>query len=147
MAPSSTPTVKAKTSLFCSWLDVRSELVIHDPGRFLAAGIADDLGRDAGDGAIGRHVMQHHRARRDPGAMADLDIAEDLGAGADEDAMADLRMPVAGLLAGAAERHFLHKRHIVLDHRGLADDDAMRMIDEDAAPDARRWMDIDGIDH
>ena len=58
--------------------------------------------------------------------MADLDIAEDLGAGADEHAVPDLGMAVAGFLAGAAERHVLHDRDIVLDHRRLADDDAMR---------------------
>ena len=47
--------------------------------------------------------------------MTDLDIAEDLGARADQHAVADLRMPVAALLAGAAERHVLQHRHVVLD--------------------------------
>ena len=48
--------------------------------------------------------------------MADLDIAEDLGARADQHATADLGMAVARLLAGAAQRHALHDRDIVLDH-------------------------------
>src|SRR5690606_8804968 len=75
-------------------------------------------------------------------ATADLDIAEDLGAGADEDAAADLRMAVAALLAGAAERHPVQDRDIVLDHRGLADDEAGGMIKQDAAADGGVRMDV-----
>ena len=44
----------------------------------------------------------------------------------------DLRMPVAGLLAGAAERDVLQDRDVVLDHRRLADDEAGGVVDEDA---------------
>ena len=78
----------------------------------------------------------------DAGAMADLDIAEDLGAGADQDAAADLGMAVAGLLAGAAERHAVQDRDVVLDHRGLADHEAGGVVEEDAAPDPRGRMDV-----
>ena len=53
-------------------------------------------------------------------------------------AVADLRMAVASLLAGAAERHVLQDRHVVLDHRGLADHQAGGVIEEDAASDAAR---------
>ena len=86
---------------------------------------------------------QHDRARRDARAMADLDVAENLRARADQNAMADLGMPVAGLLAGAAERHALQDRDVVLDHRRLADDQAGRVIEEDALADARGGVDVD----
>ena len=54
------------------------------------------------------------------------------------------RSPV--LLAGAAERHVVQDRHVVLDHRGLADHQAGRVVEEDAAADARRRMDV-GLEH
>ena len=47
--------------------------------------------------------------------MADLDIAEDFRARADQHAVTDFRVAVAGLLAGAAERHALQDRDVVLD--------------------------------
>ena len=52
----------------------------------------------------------------DARAMADLDIAEDLRPRADQHAVADFGMAVAGLLAGAAEGDALQDRHVVLDH-------------------------------
>ena len=82
----------------------------------------------------------------DPRAMSDLDIAEDLGAGADQYAAANLGMAIARLLAGAAERHLLQDRHVVLDDRGLADHEAGGMVEENAAPDAHGRMDV-GLEH
>ena len=90
-----------------------------------------------GDRLVVRHRLQHDRAGRDPGAMADLDVAEDFRARADQHAVADLGMAVAGLLAGAAERHALQDRDVVLDHRRLADHEAGRVVEEDALADAR----------
>src|SRR6202044_4116615 len=75
-------------------------------------------------------------------AMANFNIAEDFGAGADHHAVADFRMPVFILLAGAAERHVVEKRDVVFDHCGLADHKPSGMIEEDAAPDPRRRMNI-----
>ena len=77
---------------------------------------------------------------------ADLDIAEDLGAGADQHAPPDLRVAVAALLAGAAERHVLQHGDVVLDHGRRADDKAGRMVEEDAAADPRRRVDV-GLEH
>ncbi len=79
-------------------------------------------------------------------AMADLDVAEDLGAGADQHAMTDLGMTILVLLAGAAERHAVEDRDIVVDHSGLAADEAGGMIEEDAAADPRRRIDV-GLEH
>ena len=73
--------------------------------------------------------------------MADLDIAENFRAGADHHAVADFRMAVPVFLAGAAERHVLQDRDVVLDHRGLADHEAGGVVEEDAAADAAAgWM-------
>src|SRR5437879_5265590 len=80
------------------------EHVVHGAGRLLARGIADDLGRNAGDGDVVRHGLEHHRACRDARAMADLDIADDLCARPDQHAVGDLGMAVAVVLAGAAKR-------------------------------------------
>ncbi len=78
---------------------------------------------------------KHHRAGRDLGAMADLDVAEDFRAGADQHAVADLRMAVAAGLAGAAERHAVQDRDVVFDDGRLADHQTGRMVDEDALAD------------
>ena len=56
------------------------ELIHHERG-LLATRRSDVVGRDAGDRAPRRHVVQHHAAGRHAHAIADLDIAEDLGAG------------------------------------------------------------------
>src|SRR5947209_4365932 len=77
--------------------------LVHRAGGLGAARRADDLRGHARDRRVARHRLQHHGAGRDPGALADLDVAEDLGAGTDQHALADLRMAVAALLAGAAE--------------------------------------------
>ena len=118
------------------------EHLVHGARRLGAAGLADDLRRHAGDSDVVRHRLEHHRAGGDARAMADLDIAEDLGAGADQHAAADLRMAVPVLLAGAAERHAVQDRDVVLDHRGLADHEAGGVVEEDAAADPRGRMDV-----
>ena len=78
--------------------------------------------------------------------MADLDVAEDLGAGADQHAAADLRVTVTAGLAGAAERHTVQDRHIVLDDGRLADHQAGGVVEEDALADARGRIDV-GLEH
>src|SRR5678815_4820752 len=88
----------------------RVEHLVHGARRFGTAGFADDFRRHARDGDVVRHGLDHDGARRDARAMADLDIAEDLGAGADQHAVADLRMAVLVLLAGAAERDAMQDR-------------------------------------
>src|SRR5262249_13064602 len=96
----------------------------------------------ARDGLLRRHRLQDDRARGDARAAADLDIAENLCARTDHDAAADLRMAVAVLFAGAAERHAVEHGDIVLDHRGLADDEPGGMVEENPAPDPGGRMDV-----
>src|SRR3974390_1815938 len=74
--------------------------------------------------------------------MPDLDVAENLGASADHHAVADLRVTVLVLLAGAAERHTMQDRHIILDHRGLAHHQAGGMVEEDGTADRGSRIDV-----
>src|SRR6478672_11748528 len=90
--------------------------------------------------------MEHHGTGCDPRAVTHLDIPEDFGSGADEHAVADLGMTVAALLAGAAERHVLEHRHVVLDHSGRADNETCCVVEEDAATDPGCRMNI-GLEH
>src|SRR6185503_15438071 len=80
------------------------------------------LRRHAGYGAAWRNVFEHDRARGDPRALADLDIAEHLGARADHHAAAHLGMTVAAGFAGAAERDGVQHGDIVLHDSRFADD-------------------------
>src|SRR5690242_21520411 len=78
--------------------------------------------------------------------MADLDIAENFCARSDQHAVTNLRVTVLVLLAGAAERDAVQDRHVVVDDSGLAADEAGGMVEEDAAADARRRIDV-GLEH
>ena len=75
--------------------------------------------------------------------MADFNIAKDLGARANQNAMPDLRVAVAGFLACSSERNPLQDRHVVFDHCGLADYEPRRMIEEYALADPGRRIDVD----
>jgi hypothetical protein len=85
-----------------------------------------------GDGA------DYDGARADFDVVADFDVAEDFRAGADDYAVAERWVPLAGVLACAAEGDALVEEAVVADFGGLADDDAHAVVDEEAAADARR---------
>ena len=89
-----------------------------------------------------RHRMQHNRTGGDARALANLDIAEDLGSGADQHALADLRDGGRRPPCRCRPGHVLQHRNVVLDDRGRADDEAGRVIEENAFADPRRRMDI-----
>ena len=74
--------------------------------------------------------------------MTDLDVAEHLGTCADQHAMANLRVAILILFAGAAERHAMQNRDVVLDDGGLAADEAGGVIEEDATADPGRRIDV-----
>src|SRR4029450_7829894 len=56
--------------------------------------------------------------------------------------MANFRVTVARRLARTTERHVVQDRAVIPDHRGLADHETGGVIEEDAAPDPGRGMDI-----
>ena len=116
--------------------------LIHRTRGFGTAGNADYFRRHPGNGDIVRHRLDDDRAGGDASAMPDLDIAEDFGASADHDAIADFRMPVARLFAGAAKRHIVQHGDVVIDHCRLADDQPGGMVQENPPPDLGRRMNI-----
>src|SRR6185503_163671 len=74
------------------------------------------------------------------------DVAENFRARPDQHAAPDLRMTVLILLAGAAQRDAVQNRNIVVDHGGLAADEAGRVVEEDAAADFGGGIDV-GLKH
>src|SRR3954452_8941140 len=101
----------------------------------LAAVDADDVAGIADDRRVRRHVGDHDAVRADLRAVADRDRAQQLRARPDRDVVLHRRVAVAGREAGAAERDALVERHVVADLRGLADDDAGPVVDEQALAD------------
>src|SRR5215510_15219022 len=93
-----------------------------------------------------RDRLKHDRAGGNACAVTDLDIAEYLGARSDQYATSNLGMAVARLLAGAAKRHLLQDRDVILDHSGLTHDEPGGMVKEDAAPDWHGRIDV-GLEH
>ena len=89
---------------------------------------------------------KHDRPRRNARAMPDLDVAEDLCTGPDQHAVPHLGVAVADVLAGAAQRHVLQHRDVVLDDRRGADDEPRRVIEEDTLADPRLGVDV-GLEH
>src|SRR5690242_19373389 len=85
----------------------------------------------------------HHRSRPNLGVMPDGDVAQNLRTRADHDVIPDRRMPLAFLLARAAQRHALVEQHVIADLCRLADHHAHAVIDEAAPADGRAWMDFD----
>src|SRR5262249_11656229 len=120
--------------------------VIHRARRLWAAGLADDLGRNAGNRGVVRHRLEDDRSGGDARAVADFDIAESFGAGPDQHAVADLWMAITRLLAGAAERGLSPYGDVVLDPGGPVHHQAGRVVEEDSTPDAHGRIDI-GLEH
>jgi hypothetical protein len=97
-------------------------------------------------------IADHRRVRRnlvdddgvgpDLGAVADRDRAEQLRAGADRHVVLHGRVALAGLEAGATERHALIERDVVADLRRLPDHDAHAVVDEQPLADPRRRVDL-----
>ena len=97
----------------------------------------DDVGRIADNGGIGWNIAQHYRTGADARVLANGDVSQNVGAIAHEDAVAQGRMTLAFLLAGASQGYVLVESDVVADNRSLADDHAHAMIDEQAPSDVR----------
>ena len=82
-------------------------------------------------------TLQHHRVRADAAVIAHGERAEHLGAGRDQHVVADGRVALAGVMAGAAERDPVVDRAVVSNLSGFANDDAHAVVDEQAAADGR----------
>src|SRR5437764_3930517 len=97
----------------------------------------------ADHGRVIRHGVNDNGAGADLHVIADANTAEDLGAGSDDHVVADGRMPLALLVARAAESDALIEHHIVTDFSSLTDHDAHAMVNEEAPADGGARMDFD----
>src|SRR6185295_7230400 len=122
------------------------KLLVHHARRLRTASLADDPRGHARHGRVVWHRLEHDGARGNARAMTDLDGADDLGTGAEHDTTPDLRVAVAMVLAGAAQCHVMQNGDVILDLRGLADHQPGRVVEEDAATNLRRRMDV-GLEH
>ncbi len=75
--------------------------------------------------------------------FSNRNVTENVRVVSDEDSVAQCGMALAFFLAGAAQRHALVERNVVADNRGLADDHAHAVVNEDAQPDPRAGMNLD----
>ena len=103
----------------------------------------DDPPGDADHGRVVWHRVNHHRAGADLHVVADADVSQNLGARADDHVVAEGGVPLALLLAGAAQGHALVEQNVVADFGGLADHHAHAVVDEEPAADRRAGMDLD----
>src|SRR5579871_5666553 len=76
-------------------------------------GIAHDAPGNSNHRRTTGHGPHDHAARADLHMIANADIAEDFGAGANDDAVAQSRVPLARILARAAQRDALVEKHVV----------------------------------
>ena len=113
----------------------------------LFAGEADDPAGHADDRRIGRHLAQDDRIGRNARVVADLERAEHLRARADHDVVAERRVPLADVLARAAERHALVEQAVVADLSGLANHNPRPMVDDKSAADPRARMNLNPGPH
>ncbi len=74
---------------------------------------------------LGGTGCSHHGIGAHAAVVADGDGAEDLGPGPDDHAIADRRVALLVRETRTPECHSLVDRHVVTDHRGLADDDTL----------------------
>ena len=122
--------------------------VNHDPLR------AGDVGIFCVDGAMlckqyhrdalgMTYLFSLNRARADADVITDVDRAQHLRARADQHIVAQRRMALAGVLAGAAQGHAVVDRAVVTDLGGLAKHDAHAVVDKQLAADLRAGVDLD----
>src|SRR6266508_2736299 len=105
-----------------------------------------------GDAGAGRDARGEPDVPADGRALPDRDAAEDGGARVHHDVVLDDRVPRDPLHRVAlrverealrAERHALVEPDVPADHRGLPDDDAGAMVDEELVPDGGPGVDVD----
>ncbi len=82
---------------------------------------------------FGGTVAEHDRTGSYARVLSDRNVAENVGVVADEDAVAKSRMPLAVALAGAAQRDSLIERDVAAHNGRFADNNAIRVIDEEGA--------------
>ena len=85
---------------------------------------------------------QHNGVGRHAGAVPHLEGTQHLGSAADQHIVADRRMALALVLAGAAQRNTVVKQDIVADLGSLTDDNAHAVVDHKAPADLGSGVDL-----
>ena len=100
-------------------------------------------GWKADDGRMRLDILQDHGVCPYLRAFTDRDIAQAFGAGADHHAVFQRRMPLLMLCSSSAKRYAMIDLAVITDLRGLSDDHAHAMIDQQSSADLRAGMDLD----
>lgn len=109
-----------------------------------AASVAlDDAPRYAYHGAVGRDVFDHHGVASDLHVVTDGDVSQYLGAAANGYVVAQRGVALACLIAGAAQGDALVERAVIANDRGLANNDAHGMVDEEVLADVCGGVNLD----
>ena len=90
-----------------------------------------------------REVLHQDRVGPHLGPVLDSDWSQDLGAGADLHVVADGGMTLARTHRHPAQSHSVEQQDVVADLRGLTDDHAHAMVNEEALTDRRGRVDLD----
>lgn len=117
--------------------------MLHIQGRDGHTLPVDNLGGDTNDGSALRDILQNKRTGANLGAIANCNIAQQGGAGAHQDAITQLGMTLAMLLARSAQGNVMQHGNVAADDGGLADHDAGGMIEKGTRADLSGGMNID----
>ena len=109
-----------------------------------AASIAlDDAPRHAHHGAVGRDVLDDNGVAADLHVVTDGDVSQYLGAASNGYVVAQRGVALACLIAGAAQGDALVERAVIANDRGLANNDAHGMVDEEVLADMCGGVNLD----
>ena len=109
-----------------------------------AASVAlDDASRHAHHGAVGRNVLDDNGVAADFDVIADGDVSQHLGAAANGHVIAQRGVALACFVAGAAQGDALVERTVIANDRGLANNDAHGMVDEEVLADVCGGVNLD----
>ena len=103
----------------------------------------DQPARHADHRHVTRHALEHHGIGTDTHPVLDEDRSEHLGTGTDHDVVAQGRVALALVPAGATQGDAMVERAVIADLGGFPDHHPHAVIDEKAPPDAGTGMDFD----
>ncbi|MDT7732885.1 MAG: hypothetical protein QOE12_59 [Mycobacterium sp.] len=104
--------------------------------------MADGLPGNSHDDGAARNLFDDNGVGSDPAVVTDLDRAQHFRAGADDHAVADGGVTLAGLGAGSAERDPVVDGDVVAYLRRFADHHPRRVIDEQTLADDCAGVDV-----
>ena len=103
----------------------------------------DNLGRDANGGGVRRDLAEDHGVGGDARVVVDGEGAQHLGAGADHHVVSDGGMALSLILSRSAQCHALIEQAVVPNLRGLTDDNAHAVVNDQTVADGGSGVDLD----